>query len=161
VSLEKEIRALHESGMTRAEAAEQMGLTLDKFAAMLQVSGWKLKWKRKSTGGKHTINGVTDTLQGHANRLGLPVGTLRGRLERQQDVKAPPRIAQVTQQEAQMFTELRRQGIGAYAAAEQVGRPYNTLKNAAKKFCSDYDTVVEITQGKRTVESRIEALKAA
>lgn len=144
MSLEKEIRDLHASGISRAQAAHKLGLTVDKFGAILQTGGWNLRWKRTPTGGKHTIDGVTDTLSGHAARYGITIGTLRGRLERKEDLKAPPSVAaMVTEEEARKFTELRREGVPAWAAAELVGRPYNTLKNAAKKFCPDYQSVIE------------------
>lgn len=144
MSLEQEIRDLHASGISKTKAAQQLGLTVHKLNAWLEAEGWTLKWKRTPTGGKHTIDGVTDTLAGHAARYGITVGTLRGRLSRKQDlITTPSKAAVATPEEARRFTDLRRQGIQAWAAAEMVGRPYNTLKNAAKKFCPDYLTVVE------------------
>lgn len=140
MELEARIRELHASGISKTKAAEQLGIHkyhLEKYLIVLD-----LDWKPRIRGGSYVIDGVKDTLAGHAERLGVTVATIRWRLQRNQPLDAPPAIDLVIEAEAQAFTELRQEGVPALKAAQIVGRPYESLKNAAKRFCpEDYRKV--------------------
>lgn len=135
MELEARIRELHASGISKTKAAEQLGIHkyhLEKFLILIE-----LDWKPRVRGGSYVIDGVKDTLAGHAKRLGVTVATIRWRLQRNQPLDAPPVIDPVIEAEAKAFTELRQEGVPAMKAAQIVGRSYESLKNAAKRFCPD------------------------
>lgn len=132
---EQQVRALHLTGISKTKAAEILGVHKYHLEKYLKVI--KLDWKPRVRGGSYVIDGVKDTLAGHAERLGVTVATIRWRLERNQPLDAPPVIDPVIEAEAQAFTELRQEGVPALKAAQIVGRPYESLKNAAKRFCPD------------------------
>lgn len=136
MELEKRIRELHASGISKTKASEQLGMPMYQLEKRLSLM--QLYWKPRVRGGNFVIDGVKDTIEGHSKRLGMTASTIRSRLIRQIPLTAPPAIGSVTQAEAQAFTELRQEGMAAWRAAQTVGRPYESLKNAAKRFCPDY-----------------------
>lgn len=142
VNIEDEIRKLRESRRSRTAAAKALNVDLGKFDLMLQAID--LDWDHKIVRGtgSHEIDGVRDSLAAHADRLGVGVGALRWRLAQNQDIEGPSRIQPVTDSEAGEFVRLRREGLSAQEAADKVGRPYNTLKNAAKRLYPEYEKVV-------------------
>ncbi len=142
MGIEEQLIQLKESKTSRAQAAKLLNVTREKFDDILAVV--RLDWDKGLQTQSHAcvVDGVRDTYEAHAERLGISVGMLRWRMDRNQDLSEPSKIVPVTEEEAIKFVTLRREGMGAQKAAEEVGRPYNTLKNAAKKFCPDYDEVV-------------------
>ncbi len=163
VNIEDEIRKLRESRLSRTAAAKALNVDLSKFDLMLEAID--LDWDHKIVRGtaKYEINGVRDTLENHANRLGVGVGALRWRLAQNQDLEGPSKIPPITEEEAASFVQLRKEGLSALQAAEQVGRPYNTLKNAAKRMFPEYEEVVAKANGSVTKEEaeRFLALRRA
>lgn len=141
MAIEDDIKQLQSSGISRSKAALALGITREKLDLILDVMN--LEWKAGVRGGRHVIDGVQDTLQGHSERLGISVGKLRWRLNNQRNVTAPVASKTVSREEATLFLELRKSGTPAWQAAESVGRPYNTLKNACKRLFPDYEKVVE------------------
>jgi lambda repressor-like predicted transcriptional regulator len=142
MGIEEQLAQLKESKTSRAQAAKLLNVTREKFDAILEVVG--LEWEKGLQTERHAcvVDGVVDSYEAHAERLGISVGMLRWRMDRKQDLHEESKIIPVTEQEAFKFVEYRRAGETAQQAAALVGRPYNTLKNAAKKFCPDYDEVV-------------------
>ena len=108
----------------------------------LYIDALGLDWKKGVRGGSHVINGVTDTLKGHSIRLGISVGKLRWRLQRNQPIEAPAAYELVSIEEARNYADLRKGGVPAWEAAEKVGRPYNTLNNACKRLFPEYEEIV-------------------
>lgn len=152
VNIEDEIRRLRESRLSRTAAARALNVDLGKFDLMLEAINVEWDHKPVRNTGRHEIDGIRDSLEGHAQRLGVGVGALRFRLAQNQDLEGPSRIQPVTEEEAGEFVRLRREGHSAQKAAEQVGRPYNTLKNAAKRLFPDYEEVVAKASGQVTKE---------
>jgi lambda repressor-like predicted transcriptional regulator len=142
MGIEEQLAKLKESKTSRAQAAKLLNVTREKFDAILEVVG--LEWEKGLQTENHAciVDGVRDSYEAHADRLGISVGMLRWRLDRNQDLSEPAKIVPATQGEALLFLQHRKNGETAQKAAALVGRPYNTLKNAAKKFCPDYDEVV-------------------
>lgn len=134
---EEKLRELSQKGILKKVAAQQLGVSVYKLEQMRLALG--LSWARS---GSYVVDGVLDTLEGHAKRLGVPATTVRYRIQKNQDVKAPSSIRPVTREEVERFIELRKDGKPAMQAAEQVGRPFNTLKNAAKRMFPDYEQLV-------------------
>lgn len=132
---EQQVRALHLTGISKTKASEILGIHKYHLEKYLKVIG--LEWKSRVRGGSYVIDGIKDTLAGHSERLGVTIATIRWRLERNLPMDAPPAIDMVIEAEAQAFTELRKEGVPALQAAKIVGRPYESLKNAAKRFCPD------------------------
>lgn len=140
VTIVFEIRALHESGISRAKAARTLMMSKEKLDLYIDAIG--LDWKKRVRGGSCVIDGVTDTLHGHSVRLGVSIGKLRWRLQRNNPIEAPAAYSSVSDQEAKLYADLRRDGMPAWEAAEKVGRPYNTLNNACKRLFADYSEIV-------------------
>jgi lambda repressor-like predicted transcriptional regulator len=140
MNIEDDIARLRASGISRTKAAQALGLQKWQLDAMLEVL--EIEWKPRIRGGTYVIDGVTDTLDGHAQALGVAPTTLRQRLQAGNDLTAPPANTPVSSEEAHAFAELRKAGVAAWDAAKQIGRPYNTLKNAAKKYVKDYDNII-------------------
>ncbi|MBD8088523.1 hypothetical protein IFT48_00765 [Pseudomonas fluorescens] len=138
MNIEDDLKRLKESGISRTKAALALGMDKSKLDTIIEVLD--MDWP-KQVGGTYEINGLRRTLAAHAQALGLPPTTLRQRVKKGTDVTAPLRIAPVTREEAHAFAELRKAGVPAWEAAREMGRPYNTLKNAAKKFVPDYDQI--------------------
>lgn len=136
---EQQVRDLHQTGISRTKAAEILGAHKYHLEKYLKVI--KLDWKPRVRGGSYVIDGVKDTLAGHSQRLGVTVGTIRWRLDRQQPLTAPAAINPVSQAEAITFTVLRKVGVPAWKAAVMVGRPYGTLNIAARRLRPDYLSV--------------------
>ncbi|MNC74043.1 hypothetical protein D3C75_1253350 [compost metagenome] len=67
----------------------------------------------------------------------------------------------MTEQEARQFTDLRKTGLPAWAAAARVGRPYANLRAAAIKYCEDYADAVNDAPRIRRSPEEIQATKAA
>ena len=88
MAIEDDIKQLQSSGISRSKAALALGVTREKLDLILEAMN--LEWKAGVRGGRHVIDGVQDTLQGHSARLGISVGKLRWRLNNQRDVKAQP-----------------------------------------------------------------------
>jgi lambda repressor-like predicted transcriptional regulator len=139
MGIEQQIRDLHAAGTSKIDTAKSIGVSLNRLEWML--STMKFEWKRQSRGGSYVIDDIRDTLHGHAKRLGVSVATIRWRLKRNQDLVAPPVHNPITRAEAKLFVELREAGTQASAAAKQVGRPYNSLKEAAVRFFPDNKAV--------------------
>lgn len=142
VSIEFKIRALHESGISRAKAARNLKISKERLD--LYITALELDWKKRVRGGSHVIDGVTDTLVGHCERLGISIGKLRWRLKMDKPIDAPPAYHLVSMAEAQSYANLRREGMPAWEAAKKVGRPYNTLNNACKRLIAGYDEIVNV-----------------
>lgn len=153
---EQQVRTLHLSGISKTKAAQILGAHKYHLEKYLKVIN--LDWKPRVRGGSYVIDGVKDTLARHANRLGVTVAAIRWRLERNQPLDAPPVIDPVIEAEAKAFTELRQEGVPAMKAAKIVGRPYESLKNAAKRFCpDDYLKVVSTApRGRWAYAGRVE-----
>jgi len=134
----EDLQRLKDSGISRTKAAEALGMPRFKLEEILEVVG--IDWP-KQVGGTVEIDGVVKTLHAHAEALGVPPTTLRQRLKAGSDLTGPSKIVPVTSEEAHAFAELRKDGVPAWEAARQMGRPYNTLKNAAKKFVPDYEQI--------------------
>lgn len=155
MDIESQIRTLHASGISRAKAALTIGIP--RWRLDLFISAMNLDWKLRIRGGSCVIDGITDTLLGHSERLGVSVGKIRWRLQNDKPLEAPTTITLVTPEEAQQYTELRKQGVAAWEAAKVVGRPYNTLRLAAKKFCPEYLEVAKAAPRIRRSPEEIEA----
>jgi hypothetical protein len=132
MGIEQQILDLYAAGTSKVETAKIIGVPLTRFEWMLTTMG--LQWKRQPRGGSYVIDNIRDTLHGHARRLGVSVATIRWRLKRNQELAAPPAYRPITRAEAKLFVELREAGTQASAAAKQIGRPYNSLKEAAIRF---------------------------
>lgn len=141
MNIKTQIMELHASGMSRTKAAKHIGVPKEKFDAMLDIL--KIEWKPRIRGGNIEINGVKDTLENHAKRQGISPHALRYRLAKDKPLNDPAPAKQVTQQEAERFYLLRKEGVPAWDAANQVGRPYQTLRIAAKRLFPDYESVVK------------------
>lgn len=140
MSIECEIRTLHEAGTSRAKAARILKISKERLELYIDAIG--LDWKKRLRSGSLVIDGVTDSLEGHSKRLGVSVGAIRWRLKRNQPVESQSSHSIVTAEEAEMYADLRKQGMPAWQASEKVGRPYNSLKNACKKLLPDYEQIV-------------------
>lgn len=138
MNIEEDLKRLKDSGISRTKAAEALGITRFKLEAILELFG--IVWP-KQVGGTVEIDGVVRTLDAHATKLGVPATTLRQRLKAGNELIGPSKIVPVTAEEANAFAELRKAGVPAWEAAQQMGRPYNTLKNAAKKYVPDYEQI--------------------
>lgn len=151
MSIECEIRTLHESGMSRAKAARTLKISKERLELFIDAIG--LDWKKRIRGGSYVVDGITDTLEGHSKRLGVSVAAIRWRLKRNQplDTQATPGL--VTVEEAKMYADLRQQGVPAWEAAKKVGRPYNSLNNACKRLIPDYEKIV--SEAPRTNRSMV------
>ena len=139
MDIEKDIERLRNSGISRTKAAEALGINKYKLDCMLEAMA--VEWKPRIRGGIYEVDGEKKTLHEHAEQLGVPPSTLRQRLLSGKDPQAPAPNIPVSLEEAQAFTDLRKQGVAAWDAAKQVGRPYNTLKTAAKKMIPEYEAI--------------------
>lgn len=158
VSIELEIRALHESGISRAKAARTLMISKERMDLYIDAIG--LDWKKRVRGGSYVIDGVTDTLNGHSVRLGISVGKLRWRLKHSQPIEAQPTYTTVSRDEAQNYADLRKSGMPAWEAAEKIGRPYNTLNNACKRFFPDYELIIsEAPRVRRSIGTNTKTLQ--
>jgi hypothetical protein len=141
MTISDQITELNRSGLSKVKTAKALGLTVDALNHLIQSHG--IKWVPRIGLGTVIIDGIKDSLDAHAERLGISVGCLRWRLQNHKDLKDPVAIVPVTEDEAKRFTQLRREGYSHQQAADVVGRPYNTLRRAAIKYCPDYHLVVE------------------
>ncbi len=144
MDLETRIRELHAKGYSRTRAADLIGVPFGRFCLMIEAMG--LEWAAHSIQpkdrGKHFIDGIWDTLKGHAKRMGLSRSGLRWRIQKK--IKLDTKVTTpITPEDAHRFMELRRQQVPARKAAAIIGRPYNSLRLAAKRHCPEYDKVVE------------------
>ena len=142
VNIEDDIRRLRESRLSRSAAAKALNIELRKFDLMLEAIDMDWDHKIVRGTGRHEIDGVRDSLAAHADRLGVGVGALRWRMAQNQELEGGSRIQPVTDSEVGEFVRFRREGLSAQEAADKVGRPYNTLKNAAKRLYPEYEKVV-------------------
>ena len=138
MSLDDRIRELHASGISRTKAAELIGVTRDRFRMMLKALG--LDWPKRARAGQVTLDGITDTWQAHADRLGTTVGSLRWK----QVVKAAGahKNRPISDAELQKFLELRAT-MPAYTAAATLGRSYTQLHAKAKERLPGYLTEIK------------------
>lgn len=135
MDFEQRVRDLHASGtLSLTKAAEALGISRFALKDLIVVMG--LVWPKVSRGGKHTIDGVTDTLANHAKRYNTTIAGVRWSLERGIPVE-PKRFSPVTAEEALRFIIFKQEGNSVKASAEKVGRPSNTLRRAANKFFPD------------------------
>lgn len=159
VSIEAEIRALHGSGISRAKAARILKISKERLELYIEAIG--LDWQKRIRGGSYVIDGVTDTLDGHSKRLGVSVGAIRWRLQRQQPIASPAANTPVTHSEAKLYADLRQAGVPAWEAAAKVGRPYATLNNACKRLFPDYEKIVsEAPRVRRSEEKQPQPIPA-
>ena len=140
MDIEEDLARLRESGISRTQAAKALGIEKWRLDAMIE--NLEIDWKPRIRGGTYVIDGVTKTLQEHSDALGVPPTTLRQRMKAGNDLTAPAANTPVGRDEAIAFADLRKAGVPAWDAAKQIGRPYNTLKNAAKKYVPDYDQII-------------------
>lgn len=136
MDLECRIRELHAAHVSRKRAAQLVGVPYGRFCLMIETMG--LDWMPGLRGKEFKLDGIMDTMSGHAKRLGMSRGALRWRLGRNRAVEAPVR-APISQDEVTRFVDLRRQGVRAFKAAALIGRPYNSLRLAALRLCPDYE----------------------
>lgn len=135
MDLECRIRELHAAHVSRKRAAQLVGVPYERFCLMIETMG--LDWMPGIRGKEFKLDGIMDSMSGHAKRLGMSRGALRWRLGKNRVLEAPVR-APISQDEVNRFVELRRQGVRAFKAAALVGRPYNSLRLAAIRLCPDY-----------------------
>lgn len=139
MDLDQRIIQLIESGISRPSAAKELGMSKYQLQIMLDTMG--VKWPKVNRPGSYVIDGVRDTLAGHAVRYDTTVNVIRYRVKNNQDM-GPPKMNPVSENEVLEFVSLRKDNVPAWEAAELVGRPYNTLKNAAKKLFPEYEQIV-------------------
>lgn len=139
MNIETEIARLKEEGYSKTKAAEKLGFSRWKLEGMLEALG--IDWPKQRRG-SYEVNGLRRTLEQHAKNTGLSISGLHRRLRNGQDANSPAAIVPVTKEEAGRFAELRQQGMPAWQAAQEIGRPYNTLKNAAKRLIPNYEEIV-------------------
>ena len=152
------VQELHAKRMSRQKAAKDLKIPVWKLDIMASHLG--LDWPRRIQGGSVEINGVVDTWARHSARLGISVGALRWRLKNSGNI-AKDEPLPITNQEARQFTDLRKQGVPAWAAAARLGRPYANLRVAAIKFCNDYADAVNDAPRIRRSPEEIQAAEAA
>jgi len=152
------IQELHGKNISRSKAAKVLKIPVWKLEIMISHLG--LDWPRRIRGGTVEIDGVMDSWAGHSKRLGIAVGALRWRIKNRGSISMEE-VAPITEQEARQFTDLRKQGIPAWAAAARVGRPYANLRVAAIKFCEDYADAVNDAPRVRRSPEEIQAAQAA
>jgi len=152
------VQELHGMKMSRSRAAKTLKIPVWKLDILISHLG--LNWQRRIQGGTVEINGVVDSWARHSERLGIPVGALRWRLKNRGNVEKEE-VPPVTKQEARQFTDLRKTGLPAWAAAARVGRPYASLRAAAIKYCEDYAEAVNDAPRIRRSPGEIQATKAA
>lgn len=150
--LEKRIIDLKNSGLSRAAAARE--LKMSKYQLQIMIDAMSLEWPKMSKPASYVIDGVLDTLAGHAARHKTTVGIIRYRLRTNKQIDAP-KVPPVSRHEVLAFVDLRKDNVPAWKAAEQVGRPYNTLKNAAKKMVPEYEHIVAISTRMRRPANEI------
>lgn len=152
------VQELHGQKISRSRAAKALSIPVWKLDILISHLG--LNWQRRIQGGTVEINGIVDSWAGHSERLGIPVGALRWRVKNRGTIEKEE-VAPVTEQEARQFTDLRKAGLPAWAAAARVGRPYANLRAVAIKYCEDYAVaVIDAPRIRRSLEE-IQATKAA
>lgn len=134
MDIEAEIRQMHAAGKSRTLAADLLGVSRAKLDTLSDYLG--ITWTAGRAVKQMTINGVSDTVKGHAQRLGLSVKAFRERINSGLSLTKPP-IRACTKAEARKFMRLRARGKSVEDAAAAVGRPYNTLRLAALNFFPD------------------------
>lgn len=152
------VKELHGLKMSRSKAAKTLKLPVWKLDIMIDSLG--LNWQRRIRGGSVEIDGIVDSWSGHSNRLGIPVGALRWRIKNRGTTEMEE-VPPITEQQARQFTDLRKQGIPAWAAAARLGQPYANLRVAAIRFCEDYAAAVSQAPRIRRTLEEIEGAKAA
>lgn len=146
MSLEEKIRSFHRSGKSRTVTAQLLGLSM--YRLQLLVDAMDIDWPKRVTG-RITLDGITTTWAKHAERLGIPEGTLRWRYR-------PGRVpstkkGSITVEEVTKFLEMREKRIPASTAADMMGRSYNQLHARAKELLPDYRTrLTKIPRTRRT-----------
>lgn len=148
----QEIINLNNAGLSKAEVVERLDLqSLDVLNYIIDSSG--ITWSpNRGSSPKYVVNGVLDSITGHADRLGISVFAVRAKISSSKSANdsividassVNQKAAPVSIAEARKFLDLRLSGHTAAEASEIVGRPYNTLKNAAKKFIANYDDLLK------------------
>ena len=152
------VRKLHEAGYSRSRAAATLGVSLYHLDCMAKEAG--LVWQIGLRPGRITIQGQTATWKQHARRYGLSIGTLRYRLENGIPLEGPIEKRPVTREEALRFFELRKSGLPAWKAADQVGRSYTNLNKAARTLFPDYrETIKRLPRKRRPNTTRTPELE--
>lgn len=152
------VQELHGLKMSRSRAAKTLKIPVWKLDILVSHLG--LDWQRRIKGGTVEINGIVDSWARHSERLGIPVGALRWRLKNRGTIEMEE-VSPITEQEARQFTDLRKSGLPAWAAAARVGRPYANLRVAAIRFCEDYQDAVNDAPRIRRSPEEIQASEAA
>ena len=155
MDLEAQIRELHASKkVSLTKAAEQLGMSRFSLKDIVDVMG--LVWPKVPRGnGTYVIDGVKDTLAGHAVRYDTTIAVIRWRLQKKQPL-GPPKYVKVTPEETRKFMLLRQEGKTAVAAAKEVGRPYATMRLAVKKFYPNGMTEINEKHRKQAANDRAE-----
>lgn len=154
----RRITEMHGKKISRFKAAKALSLPVWKLDIIISHLG--LEWQRHIRGGSVEIDGFVDTWVGHSSRLGITVGALRWRIKNNGNTDMDE-VVPITEQEARQFTDLRKQGVPAWAAAAKVGQPYANLRVAAIRFCKDYADAVNQAPRIRRSPDELHAAKAA
>lgn len=135
MDFEARVRELHQSETYSLSKAAQL-LGVSRFHLKDIINAMGLVWPKVSRGGKHTVNGITDTLENHAKRHNTTVAGIRWSLQRGLPI-GPKRFKPVTANEALNFIIFQQEGNNVKVSAEKVGRPTSTLRRAVKKYFPD------------------------
>ncbi len=141
MELDARIRELHTKRIAHTVAAELLGICRKTLARKIAELG--LDWPKGIPGGGTVVDGVRDSLERHALKRNMTPGRLAWLMQNKQPLNTPAPPAEPTPEEARAFTELRRQGVPAWEAATRMGRPYETIRKAALRYCPDYRGVVK------------------
>ena len=151
--LENRIREAHARRISSAIAADLCGISVCKLKRIARLLG--LDWpntKAKPV----TIDGITDSVNGHARRLGMSAGCLAWRLDRY-GTPHPEYIRGRRPAGLERFVELRRQGLPAWEAAAKAGDTYTRLDKWAKaEFGDEYRAIVRKAKRVRRTRAQLQ-----
>lgn len=157
MSTEHRIRELHSRGTARTVAAELLGLSRTTFSDIIDNMG--LNWPSKNAAKIHEINGISDTIKGHAERLGIAPESLRWRIRNSFDNGAEKNRRRISLEDAQRFVLLRQQGVASWDAANRIGRAYRTAHAAALRLCPGYRELSASAPRVRRTRAQIKGVK--
>ena len=127
MEIEEKIREMAKAKVPMYLASQRLGIYREKFDAIVEAMG--LVWPSRHR--TYVLDGVEDTIAGHARRLGIGRTRLSNRLKAGIDHHIQIVRSQVTDQDVERFMYLREAGIPAWQAAVEVGHHYNTLRKHA------------------------------
>lgn len=131
MSFEVKLLEMHASGkVSLTQAAKNLGICRFKLRSILD--SMNLVWPQAPRSGKHTINGITDTLENHAKRHKTTVASLRWSLSRGLPIRAPS-FNPIEEEEMLAFLLLQESGMTVKKSAETVGRPRASIQRAIKQ----------------------------